>query len=126
MAILYSPLAEVMRFFYDSVLVAAILNSFSLPSCLPLHSATPCPSRSILKSSWIHMAVLCAAPHWQIPPRIPSSLWLVMNACTYISLMNEGPALPSMDTSCWPTGTVDICFYSSGMQSHPTSKNNTE
>lgn len=59
----------------------------------------------------------CAAPHWQTPPRIPSSLWPVMNACTCISLTSEGPASPSTDTSCSPTGTVDICFYSSGTQS---------
>lgn len=64
----------------------------------------------------------CCAPPWQTPPRTPSSLWLVMNVCTCISLTDGDPALPSMDTSCWPIGTVATCFYSSRIQNHPTSK----
>lgn len=91
-------------------------------SSLPFISATHCPSKNILNYNWIHMDAPCAAPVWQIPPRIPSSLWLEMNACTCTSLMNEGRALLSMDINCWPIGIADICFYSSETQNPPTSK----
>lgn len=97
----------------------------SWPHLSVLLSATRCPLKSIPKWSWTHMAARCAAPPSLTRHRIPSLSWLVMSVCTCTSRTNGAPASPSTEPSCWLTGIEDICSYSSGTQSLPTSESVT-